>query len=501
MDAFQNLLMGFGIALTPENLTYALMGCVFGTLVGIMPGIGPAAGTALLIPLTFHLPPTGAIIMLSAIFYGSQYGGTITTVLLNVPGEASSVVTMLDGHQLAKKGRAGTALSIAALGSFFGGTVATFGLVIAAPPLAAMALKLGPPEFFSLIVVGLSLGMGLAGKSLLKSLMVGVFGLFISLVGLDSVQGTPRFTFDQEELLDGLEFISVIIGLFGLSDILENLEMEVRQAFTTKVKGLIPSRQDLKDSAMPALRGSVIGFFLGILPGMGVAVSSFISYVVERRSSKHPELFGTGIIEGVAGPETANNAHANSALIPMFTLGIPSAPVMAVLMGAFIINGLTPGPQLFREHPDLVWGVIASLYIGNVMLLILNLPLIPLWVQVMKIPYGILFAVILAIMIVGSYSSNNTVFDVWVMIGFGVIGYILKKLKFPLAPAILTFILGPMMERSLYKAMVMSGGDISILVTRPISLTFLVIAAVVFVSFSIRALPKSSEGLRGDSDV
>ncbi len=501
METLQNLLMGFTIALTPENLTYALLGCVWGTLVGILPGIGPAAGTALLIPLTFHLPATGAIIMLSAIFYGSQYGGTITTVLLNVPGEASSVVTMLDGHQMAKKGRAGAALSIAALGSFFGGSMATLGLVVAAPPLAVLALRLGPPEFFSLIVMGLALGMGLAGKSLLKSLMVGVFGMFISLVGLDSVQGTPRFTFDQEELLDGLEFISVIIGLFGLSDILVNLEQETRQIVTTKMKGLIPSREEVKNSVWPALRGTVVGFFLGILPGMGVAVSSFISYVVERRMSRYPEKFGTGVIEGVAGPETANNAHANSALIPMFTLGIPSAPVMAVLMSAFIINGLTPGPQLFRERPDLVWGVIASLYIGNIMLLILNLPLIPVWVQVMKIPYGILFAVILAIMIVGSYSANNTIFDVWVMIGFGVVGYVLKKLEFPLAPAILTFILGPMMERSLYKSMVMSGGDITILFTRPISLTFLILAAVIFMSFAIRALPKSSEVVRGDAEV
>ncbi len=501
METLQNLIMGFGVALTPENLTYAFLGCVWGTLVGIMPGIGPAAGTALLIPMTFHIPATGAIIMLSAIFYGSQYGGTITTVLLNVPGEASSVVTMLDGHQMAKQGRAGKALSVAALGSFFGGTVATIGLVLAAPPLAKLALNLGPPEFFSLIVMGLSLGMGLAGKSLLKSLMVGVFGLFISLVGLDSVQGTPRFTFEQEELLDGLEFISVIIGLFGLSDILENIEAEARRVVTTTMKGLIPSRKDVTDSIGPVLRGTIVGFFLGILPGMGVAVSSFMSYVVERRVSKYPERFGTGIIEGVAGPETANNAHANSALIPMFTLGIPSAPVMAVLMSAFIINGLSPGPQLFKERPDLVWGVIASLYIGNIMLLILNLPLIPMWVQVMKIPYGILFAVILGIMIVGSYSANNTIFDVWVMIGFGVLGYILKKLKFPLAPAILTFILGPMMEHSLYRALVMSQGDMSIFVTRPISLAFLILAAVIFLSFALRALPFGAGAVRADAEV
>jgi putative tricarboxylic transport membrane protein len=495
---------GFSIALTPENLMYAFIGCVLGTLVGVLPGIGPAAGTALLIPITFHLPAVGAIIMLCAIFYGSQYGGTLTTVLLNVPGEASSVITMLDGHQMAKKGRAGVALSMSALGSFFGGTIATLGLVLAAPPLAALALNLGPPEFFSLIVLGLSLGMGLAGKSLVKSLMVGAFGLLLAMVGMESVQGTPRFTFDQAELLDGLEFISVIIGLFGISDILMNLEKPMLKVFASSagsIRGLIPTRQDVSDCVAPAARGTGIGFFLGLLPGMGVAVSSFISYVAEKRFSKHPEKFGTGVIEGVVGPETANNAHANAALIPMFTLGIPSAPVMAVLMSAFIINGLSPGPQLFVERPDLVWGVIASLYVGNIMLLILNLPLIPLWVMVLKVPYQILFAFILAITIIGSYSASNSMFDVWIMILFGFVGYALKKLDFPLAPIILTFILGPMMERSLYRAMVMSGGDITILVTRPISLTFLVIAAVILVSFALARLPSGSRAVRVDAEV
>lgn len=497
MDILQNLLMGFSVALTPENLMYAFLGAVWGTLVGVLPGIGPAVGTALLIPLTFQLPATGGIIMLAAIFYGSQYGGTITTVLLNVPGEASSVITMMDGHQMAKQGRAGVALSIAALGSFFGGTVATIGLVLFAPPLASMALKLGPPEFFSLIVMGLAVGIGLAGKSLLKSLMIGVFGMILSLVGLDAVQGVPRFTFGETELLDGVEFISLVIGLFGISDLLLTLETEVRrQVVETRLKGLIPSRKDVRDSVGPALRGTALGFFLGLLPGMAVAVSSFISYAVEKRISRHPEKFGTGIIEGVAGPETANNAHANSAMIPLFTLGIPSAPVMAVLISAFIINGLQPGPQLFQTNPDLVWGVIASLYIGNVILLILNLPLIPIWVQVLRIPWGILFAFILAIMVIGSYSSNNAEFDVWVMIGFGVLGYVLKKLDFPLAPVLLTFILTPMMERSLFRSLVMSQGDVTILVTRPISLTFLVLAALILLSFSWRAARAVREDAR-----
>jgi putative tricarboxylic transport membrane protein len=489
VDLLQNLALGFSVALTPENLMYALLGCIWGTMVGMLPGIGPATGTALLIPLTFHLPPIGGIIMLAAIFYGSQYGGTISTVLLNVPGEASSVITMMDGHEMAKRGRAGVALSIAALGSFFGGTVATVGLVLFAPPLAAMALKLGPPEFFSLIVMGLAVGVGLAGRSVLKSLMVAVFGMLISLVGLDAVQGVPRFTFGQSELLDGIEFISLVIGLFGISELLLTLETQVRrQVIETRLTGLIPSRVDVRSSVGPALRGTVIGFFLGLLPGMAVAVSSFVSYIVEKRVSRHPEKFGTGIVEGIAGPETANNAHANSAMIPLFTLGIPSAPVMAVLMAAFVINGLQPGPQLFQSNPQLVWGVIASLYIGNVILLILNLPLIAIWVQVLRIPWGILFAFILAIMVIGSYSSNNAQFDVWLMIGFGLLGYALRKLDFPLAPVLLTFILTPMMERSLFRSLVMSQGDVTILVTRPISLTFLVLALLILVSFSWRAI-------------
>jgi putative tricarboxylic transport membrane protein len=489
VDLLQNLALGFSVALTPENLMYALLGCIWGTMVGMLPGIGPATGTALLIPLTFHLPPIGGIIMLAAIFYGSQYGGTISTVLLNVPGEASSVITMLDGHEMAKRGRAGVALSIAALGSFFGGTVATIGLVLFAPPLAAMALKLGPPEFFSLIVMGLAVGVGLAGKSVLKSLMVAVFGMLISLVGLDAVQGVPRFTFGQSELLDGIEFISLVIGLFGISELLLTLETQMRrQVIETRLKGLIPSRADVRSSIGPALRGTVIGFFLGMLPGMAVAVSSFVSYIVERRVSRHPEKFGTGTVEGIAGPETANNAHANSAMIPLFTLGIPSAPVMAVLMAAFVINGLQPGPQLFQSNPQLVWGVIASLYIGNVILLILNLPLIAIWVQVLRIPWGILFAFILAIMVIGSYSSNNAQFDVWLMIGFGLLGYALRKLDFPLAPVLLTFILTPMMERSLFRSLVMSQGDVSIFLTRPISLTFLVLAVLILLSFSWRAI-------------
>ncbi len=497
MDTFQQLMMGFSIACSPENLMFALLGSLMGTLIGVLPGIGPTAGAALLIPLTFQLPPTGAIIMLAAIFYGACYGGTITTVLLAVPGEANSVVTLLDGHQMAKKGRAGVALSIAAIGSFIGGTVATIGLVIAAPPLARAALHLGPPEYFALMILGLSLVTGLAGKSMIKALIMAVFGMLLATVGMDSVVGSPRFTFDLAELLDGLEFVPVIMGLFGVSDILLNIENPAKQLFHAKIASLVPSRQDVRDSAWPIARGTIIGFCLGLIPGMTGTVSTFMSYVTEKRSSKEPQKFGTGAIEGVAGPETANNAHANAALIPLFTLGIPASPTVGVIMTAFIMNGLVPGPLLFKEHPEIVWPVIASMYVGNVMLLILNLPLISLWVQVLRIPYSILFAFVLTFIVIGSYSVNTSVFDVWLMILFGLLGYIFKKLDLPMAPAVLTFILAPIMEKALWRSMVMSQGDITIILTRPISLVVLVLAGLVLISFGMRSLPFGLGAARG----
>ena len=493
MEGFQNLILGFSIALSPENLMFAFIGCLVGTLIGVLPGIGPAAGTALLIPLTFQLPTTGAIIMLAAIYYGAMYGGTITTVLMSVPGEASSVVTLLDGHQMAKNGRAGVALSIAAIGSFIGGTVATIGLVVAAPPLARLALNFGPPEFFALMVLGISMLMGLAGKSLLKALMMGLSDSFWAFREWISSRVPPRFTFGQAELLDGVEFVPVIMGLFGVGDILLNLEAPVMQAVGAKVTSLVPSRKDAGDSFWPITRGTAIGFFLGLIPGITGSVTSFMSYVVERRLSKHPEKFGTGAIEGVAGPETANNAHANAALIPLFTMGIPGSPTIAVLMGAFIMNGLVPGPLLFREHPDLVWSVIASLYIGNAMLLILNLPLIGLWVKILEIPHSILFGIILAFTLIGSYSVNGNPFDVSLMVLFGGLGYVLKKLDFPLAPVALTFILGPMMEMALRQSMIMSEGDFSILISRPISAGLLLLAAFILVSSGMRSLPFRKE--------
>lgn len=490
MDTFSSLMMGFSVALTPTNLLFAFAGSLFGTIVGILPGLGPAAGTALLIPLTFHLDPTGAIIMLAAIYYGSQYGGTITSVLMNVPGEAASAITCLDGYQMAKQGRAGAALSIAAIGSFIGGTFATLGLVVAAQPLTKVALRFGPVEFFALTVLGIVLVMGLAGKSMIKALIMAVFGLLIGMVGMDPTRGSPRFTFGLTELLDGVGFIPVIMGLFGVAEVLENLEEEGQQVIETTLSSLRPTAQDLKASGWAIGRGTVVGFLLGLVPGMTGTASSVLAYVAERKASKHPEKFGTGIIEGVAGPETANNAHANAALIPLFTMGIPASPSIAVLMGAFMMNGLIPGPLLFKEHAAVAWGVIASLYIGNVILLILNLPLIPLWVKFLKIPYTILMTVVLAVMMVGAYTVSNTVFDIFVMLLFGVVGYVLRKLDFPLAPIVLTLIMGPPMEKSLRQSLEMSQGDFSILVASPIAATLLAISAIILFSPMLKGVWK-----------
>jgi len=489
MDALHDLLMGFSVALAPGNLLYAFLGSAFGTLIGVLPGIGPAAGTALLIPLTARLDPTGAIIMLTAIFYGTQYGGTITSILLNVPGEAASAITCIDGHKMALKGRAGAALSIAAIGSFIGGLFATIALVFLAGPLTKLALEFGPVEFFALMILGISLMMGLAGKSMVKALMMGILGLLLAMVGMDPVRGAPRFTFGKMELMDGLNFVPVIIGLFVLSDILENAEESLDSTKSAKVGSLIPSREEVKDSVGPIARGSLMGTILGLIPGMTGSMASFLSYSTEKKISKHPERFGEGAVEGVAGPETANNAHANGALIPLFTLGIPASPTVAVLMGAFLMNGLIPGPFLFRENPQLVWGVIASFFIGNVILLILNLPLVGVWVKMLKIPYSILFAVILAFMVIGAYGVENSVFDVFIMLLFGVLGYLFKKFDFPMAPMILTLILGPTMERSLRRSMEMSQGDFSILFASPIAAVLLIVSLIVLITSALRVFP------------
>jgi len=489
VEALQHLLDGFAIALTPQNLFFAFLGSLIGTLIGVLPGIGTAAGTAILLPLTFQLPPTGAIIMLAAIYYGAQYGGTITSVLMSVPGEVTSVVTVFDGHPMALNGRGGAALSIAAIGSFIGGNIAAVGLVLAALPLTRLALRFGPPEQFALMVMGLALIMALAGRSVVKTLMVGVLGLLIAMVGMDPTLGVPRFDFGQVDLMSGLDFVAVTMGLFGVSDVLLTVERKLRPVIDAKLSTLWPTRQDLKVSAGPIVRGSVIGFFLGLIPGMQPSIATFMSYIAEKKLSRYPERFGTGVIEGVAGPEATNNSFVNAALIPLFTLSIPTTPTIAVLMGAFMMNGLTPGPLLFREHPDVAWAVVASLYIGNFILLILNLPLIAIWVRLLKIPYSILFAIILVFTLVGSYSLNGRVFDMGVVIVFGILGYLLTKFDFPLAPLILTLVLGPLMERALRASLQMSGGDFSILFSRPISATLLVLALAFLVVSSTQFLP------------
>ncbi len=489
MDSLQNLMQGFAIALSPQYLVFAFLGSIVGTLIGVLPGVGPAAGIAILIPLTFQLDATGAIIMLCAIYYGTQYGGTITSVLLNVPGEAASAITCIDGYQMAKQGRGGPALSVAAIGSFIGGTVATLGLVLAAPPLARLALGFGPAEFFALMVLGISLVTGLAGKSMVKGLLMGSFGLLLAMIGMDPVQGSPRYTFDQVELLDGVGFVPLIMGLFGVGEILLNAEHALRPVFETKMSSLILTRKDARDSAWPIARGTAIGFLAGLIPGITGAAAAFMAYIAEKKLSKHPEMFGAGAIEGVAGPETANNSHANAAMIPLFTLGIPASPSVAVLMGAFMMNGLIPGPFLFREHGEFVWALIASMYVGNVFLLILNLPLIGVWVSILKIPYTFLFALILCFMVIGAYSINNAAFDIGLMTFFGIVGYALRKLDFPLAPAVLTLILGPLMEKSLRRALDLSQGDFSVFLTRPISAALLALAVLILLSPLFQFLP------------
>ncbi len=498
METLNFLMAGFGAALSPMNLLFALIGCVLGTLIGVLPGVGPAAGTAILIPLTFKLDPTGAIIMLCAIYYGAMYGGTITSVLLNVPGEAASVITCIDGYQMARQGRGGTALGIAAIGSFLGGIAATVALVVVATPLSRLALSFGPPEFFALMLVGLCLVTGLAGRSLVAGIMMTVVGLLLAMVGIDPVRGAPRFTFGVPDLYDGIGFIPVVMGLFGVAEILVTVESPVREIVKTNLSRLMPNREEWNRSLGAIARGTGIGFFLGLIPGVGAIIPTFMSYILEKRISKNPGEFGKGAIEGVAGPETANNAYANASMVPLLTLGIPSSPTIAVLMGAFIVNGLTPGPFLFQEKPELVWAIIASFFIGNVLLLVLNLPLVGLWAKILDVPYQYIAVGTLLFCILGAYSINQSVFDIWVMLLFGIIGYALRKLDFPLAPAVLGIILGPQLEKSLRTSLEMSAGDFWIFFTRPISLGLLICCAVILAISALQLAPKEIRG--GSSD-
>ncbi len=424
IEILQQILFGLEVALQPGNVLFCFIGVLIGTLVDVLPGLGPVAAISLLLPATFHASPVASIIMLSGIYYGAMYGGSITSILVNIPGEAASVITTIDGYQMARRGRAGAALGISAFGSFIAGTLGVVGLAFLAPPLASMALKFGPPEYFALMILGLTVLTFLAGGSMVKSMMMASFGVFVGNIGLDLVTAQPRFTFGLDILLDGVGLVPAVMGLFGISEVLSNLEERLGQqeVFEAKLKGLLPTLQDWKDSIWPILRGSVLGFFLGILPGGGAVIASFVSYGIEKKISPHPEEFGKGAIAGVAGPESANNSATAGAFIPLLTLGLPSNAVMAILLGALMIYGTPPGPKLITSHPQLFWGTIASMYLGNAMLLILNLPLIGLWVKMLKIPYAILFPLILLCCLIGAYSLNNNTAEVGLMVVFGILG-------------------------------------------------------------------------------
>ncbi|MGE0724917.1 MAG: tripartite tricarboxylate transporter permease [Alphaproteobacteria bacterium] len=483
MGLLDSLVLGFSVALDPINLGYCFAGVFIGTLIGVLPGIGPVAAMSLLLPATFAIPPASAIILMAGVYYGSMYGGSTTAILVNIPGEAASVVTCLDGYQMARQGRAGAALGIAAIGSFIAGTLAVVGLMLVAPVLARFAIKFGPAEYFSLMVLGLCILAYLSHGSLAKSVMMAALGVILGLVGLDSITAVPRLTFDRLELIDGLGLVPIVMGLFGVAEILSNLEQKIRrEVFEQRITGLLPSREDWRQSAAPLARGSLLGFVLGILPGGGAVISSFLSYGLEKRLSRTPERFGKGAIEGVAGPEAANNAAAGGGFIPLMTLGIPPNVVMALLLGALIVHGLQPGPLLMVQKPDIFWGIVASMYIGNAMLLVLNLPLIGMWVQVLKVPYRVLFPLILMFCVIGVYTASGAIFDVYLMIGCGVLGYLMRKFGYEPAPLVLAFVLGPMLENNLRKALLLARGDLATFIERPISAVCLVLAAILLLS-------------------
>jgi putative tricarboxylic transport membrane protein len=483
MDLLSNIGLGFSAALEPGRLMACFFGVLIGTLVGVLPGLGPAAAIALLLPSTFYLDPTSGIIMLAGIYYGAMYGGSTTSILVNIPGEAASVVTCLDGYQMARKGRAGPALGISAFGSFIAGTISVVGLMLVAPPLARFALSFGPPEYFALIFCGLSILIYLASGSILKAVIMALAGLFLGMIGTDLITGNLRFTFGNITLMDGIGMVPVVMGLFGIAEVLDNLErsFKEREVFQTSLSHLFPNREDWKRSLGPISRGSLIGFFLGILPGGGAIIASFTSYAVEKRISRHPEEFGKGAIEGVAGPESANNAASGGAFIPLLTLGIPANVVMAIVLGALLTHGLQPGPLLLVKNPDLFWGVVISMYIGNLLLLVLNLPLIGLWVRFLKIPYSVLFPLILLFCLIGAYIVNNNVEEVLIMILFGGIGYLLRKFDYEAAPLIFALVLSPLFENALRQSLLMSQGSFTIFFTRPIALVFMVVGIVLFI--------------------
>lgn len=494
MDLFANLALGFSTALSLQNLVYALIGCVFGTLIGVLPGIGPIATIAMLLPTTYSLPPVAALIMLAGIYYGAQYGGSTTAILVNLPGESSSVVTTIDGYQMARRGRAGVALATAGLGSFFAGCVATVILAAFAKPLSEFAFQFGAAEYFSLMVLGLVGAIVLASGSLPKALGMIVLGVLFGLVGTDVNSGTARYAFDVPELADGLNFVSVAMGVFGFAEIIVNLEQrEHRETFVNHVRNLWPNREDFKRMIPAVLRGTALGSALGILPGGGATLASFASYSLEKKTSKYAHEFGKGAIEGVAGPESANNAAAQTSFIPLLTLGIPPNAVMALMVGAMTIHNIQPGPQVMTSNPALFWGLIASMWIGNLMLIVLNLPMIGMWVRLLKVPYRFLYPAILVFCCIGVYSVSNTTFDIFQTAFFGLLGYLFVKLRCEPAPMLLGFVLGPMMEENFRRALQLSRGDFSTFVTRPLSLGLLIAAGVLVLLVALPAISRKRE--------
>jgi putative tricarboxylic transport membrane protein len=496
LESLQYLIGGFSLATTTQNLAYCLIGAIVGTLIGVLPGLGPIAGIALLIPATFGLNPTSALIMLAGIYYGAMYGGSTTSILINVPGETASVITCIDGYQMAQQGRAGPALAICAIGSFIGGTISILGLTFLAPPLAEAALAFGPAEFFSLMVFGFVVLSNVTGTSLLKALMMAVVGLILGTIGLDPVTGNERFTFGSTYLLGGIEFVAVAIGIFGIGEILVNAakpaELLEQRVLVPRFRELYPSLQDLKRSIGAILRGTGVGFGVGLVPGPAPVIATYASYMVEKRLSKRPEEFGKGAIQGVAGPETANNSATQSAFIPLFVLGIPFGPVTAILLGALLIHGVTPGPLLISEHPQLFWAVVASMYIGNFILLLLNLPFVPLFANILQVPKKILLPLVMFICITGMYSVNNSILDIWLMLGCGALGYLMRKGAYEGAPLLLALVLGPKMEVAFRQSLMISHGDFGVFLLRPISLIFLLATLMFLLLPVLRALFKPS---------
>jgi putative tricarboxylic transport membrane protein len=472
-----SLYLGFSVALEPHNAWYAFLGCVVGTLVGVLPGIGPLAGISILLPVTFGLNATQAIIMLAGIYYGSQYGGSTTSILMRIPGEASSVMTCIDGYAMAQKGRAGAALCIAAVGSWIGGTFGIIVLTVVAPPLATIAIRFGPPEYTALLVLGLIFLAYMSSSSLIRTLLMACLGLLLGMIGIDNMTGHFRYSFDLAELGDGIGIVPVAVGLFGLGEILATPSADaVKNIISPKLRDLLPTRQEWRESAMPITRGTLLGFFIGIIPGSAHIISSFLSYALEKRVSKHPEEFGKGAVAGVAGPETANNAASTGAFVPMLALGIPTSPITAVLIGALMLHGISVGPTLVNEHPDVFWGFVASMYVGNVMLLLLNLPLVSIFVWVLRIPYAYLYPLIIMFCIIGVYETNNSIVDVWIMLIMGIVGYALRKFEFDPAPLVLGLVISPILEQSLRQSLIMSNGNYFIFFQRPISAGLLIIS-------------------------